>query len=230
MTAQTPATLPVSTTTPPPPLVLTGPLKCWLLDERSDEIAVQTIRKSPILAEQAKAQMPALRSEARRPATKEEVEGIISQRFPLFPQPARNLLEWAAWWADYHDALEGLTRFAIEAGMAAWVKSPEAEFMVRPGKLAELARTTAHVNPWVRAYRIAEKATAEEPKPLPAPSERPSAEEIRRLTAGVIEHLKSKDPFAKMRTKYTRPTPCASVDGAGISEEARALLAKQQAA
>lgn len=181
--------------------------------------------------------MPALKAAALRPATRDEIKRIVGQRFELFPQPKRDDGQWAAWWADYFDALEGLTPFAIEAGMAAWVKQPEAEFMCKPGKLVELARTTTGQNRWAKAHYRADMATrpavpyrepAPEKVPTP-PEERPSAEEVARVMADLNKKLADKDQWAKMKAKAGRPTPCAAVDNTGVSAEMRVLLQQRYA-
>lgn len=163
---------------------------------------------------------------ARRPANRKEIEAIIGQRFELFPQPKRDDGQWAAWWADYFDAMEGLTPAAVEAGMAAWVRSPDAEFLCKPGKLRELAMTVPNTNRWARACKRAEDATRE---PIPAPEpvkevERPPQEEVAALMAEFHAAMAGKDVFENMRSKYARPTPCARVDNTGVSAEMRAHL------
>lgn len=212
---------------------LSGPLTSWLLTERSDHVAVETIRKSPILREEAEAAIPALRQAALTPATEAQIRAIIGQRFALFPQPERTDGEWAAWWAAYFEALSDLTPFAIEAGMAAWVRSPDAEFMCKPGKLRELATTVPNENRWARAHKRATDATYVPPAPLPPPepedrSNRPCAEEIRAVMDDLKQKIADKDPWAKYKNKPPRPTPSARVDETGISQEMRAKLAEQR--
>lgn len=232
--ALTENTTPSSKTTPPPSPVLSGPIKCWLLDETSDQTAIKTIAASEILRREAEDVMPALKTAALRPATRDEIERIIGQRFELFPQPKRDAGQWAAWWADYVEVLDGLTPFAIEAGMAAWVRSPEAEFMVKPGKLAELAKTAPSQNRWAKAYYRAERATAPirdftdppQPKsPTPA-TDRPSPEAVAALMAEFHKVMQDKDPIAKMQLKR-KPPPCAKVDETGVSAEMRELWQRQ---
>lgn len=213
--------------------MLTGPLKCWLLDERSDHHAVSTIAKSPILQAEAKAMMPALRQAALAPATHDQIKAVIAQRFALFPQPQRNDGEWSAWWADYFDALDGLTPFAVEAGMAAWVRSPDAEFICKPGKLRELATTVPNENRWAKAHYRAELATRERtpftPEPEKPAEPKPAPEEIAEVMAAFKMTMEAKDPLLKMRSKFERPSPCARVDEAGVSPEMRELLARRYA-
>jgi len=171
--------------------------------------------------------MPALKAEALRPATHDQIKAVISTRFALFPQPQRNAQEWAAWWADYFDALDGLTPFAVEAGMGAWVRSADAEFMCKPGKLRELATTVPSDNRWAKAHYRAQKATAEAVKPeeparVSGPN--PTREEIADVMASFKMTMEAKDPLLKMRSKFERPSPCARVDNTGVSAEMRALL------
>jgi len=206
---------------------LSGPLSSWLLTERSDAVAVETIRRSPILVEEAKAAMPALRQAALAPASEAQIRAIIGQRFALFPQPERSDGEWAAWWAAYFEALADLTPFAVEAGMAAWVRSADAEFMCKPGKLRELATTVPSDNRWAKAHYRAQKATAEAVKPeeparVAGPN--PTREEIADVMASFKMTMEAKDPLLKMRSKFERPSPCARVDNTGVSPEMRALL------
>lgn len=223
-----PATPPDKPTTKPHGPALIGPLKCWLLDERSDEVAIRTIRASDILTRQAREAMPAIRAEAMRPATVDEIKAIVGSRFVLFPQPSRKDGEWSAWWADYIDALAGLTPFAVEAGMAAWVRSPEAEFMCKPGNLRELALKAPNENRWAKALYRAEAATRERRPPEPVKAiDRPSPEEVAAVMTEFHRVMQAKDPLAKIRTKGQRPTPCAMVDETGVSEEARAMLAER---
>lgn len=172
--------------------------------------------------------MPALREEALRAATAEQIKSVIAARFALFPPPQRNDQEWASWWADYFDALSDLTPFAVEAGMAAWVRTPDAEFMCKPGKLRELATTVPNDNRWAKAHMRAQKATYVAPKPEPVViedrSERPASDEIAAVMADFHRVMADKDPLAKLQAKR-RPPPQGKVDHGGVTAEMRALLA-----
>lgn len=174
--------------------------------------------------------MPALKEQALKPATEDQIKSIIGQRFVLFPQPQRNDGEWAAWWADYIDALSDLTPFAVEAGMAAWVKSPDAEFMAKPGKLRDLATTVPNENRWAKAHMRAQKATfvaapnvPEEPEDR---SDRPSADDIKAVMEPFLATMAEKDPWAQMQAKR-KPPPQGQVDDRGVTAEMRALLAQR---
>lgn len=168
-----------------------------------------------------------LRDAALATASHEQIKAVIANRFALFPQPQRNGQEWAAWWADYFDALSDLTPFAVEAGLAAWVRSPEAEFMAKPGKLRELATTVPNDNRWAKAHHRAQKATHVERKPEPVQPEdrgdRPDADQIAAVMADFHKVMADKDPIAK-RPKQ-RPSPQGRVDDRGVTAEMRALLA-----
>lgn len=209
---------------------LSGPLKSWLVAEASDRQAIETIRQSPLLRAEALQAIPALREAALTQATEDQIRQTIGTRFALFPQPKRDDGQWAAWWADYYDALRGLTPYAVEAGMAAWVRSADAEFMCKPGKLRDLAQTVPNENVWARAHMRAQTATRpapifppeEAPKP---PQERPSPEQMKAMLADFRQKMADKD-IRDIRPKR-RPSPQARVDETGISAEARALLARQ---
>lgn len=210
---------------------LSGPLKSWLVAEASDRQAIETIRQSPILQAEALQAIPALREAALTPATEDQIRQTIGARFALFPQPKRNDGEWAAWWADYYDALRGLTPYAVEAGMAAWVRSADAEFMCKPGKLRDLALSVPNENVWARAHMRATTAlrpsVADMPEqPEAKPVDRPTRDQMKVLMAEFHQRMTGKDTFRDIRAKR-RPSPQARVDETGISAEARALLARQ---
>lgn len=218
---------PATTTTIAAGLELTGPLKSWLLDEPSDQTAIQTIRGSAILSEQAREALPSLRAQALKSATPDQIKSIIGQRFALFPQPQRNDGEWAAWWADYLSALDGLTPYAIEAGMAAWVRNPDAEFMCKPGKLLELASTVPNQNRWARAHDRAKRATHIEPPAVAAPAEEAPKIPREDFAAMMTDFAKKMDakkvPQAQRRPRH--PTPAGTViEGRGMTPEMARLL------
>ena len=174
--------------------------------------------------------MPALRAVALRPASPDEIRTIIGSRFPTYPQPKRTEGEAAAFWADYFDALEGLTPAMVEAGMAAHVKDPKAEFLPKPGRLAELAKTTPTTGRFTRAYNRARSAVVASQKaaePKPVVEERPSPETVKAMVAETLAAL-AETPTAKAaaaRKKAQRPTPSAPLPaGSAMSAEMRAML------
>lgn len=94
-----------------------------------------------------------LRRRATQPSGPDGVKAVVGRRLALYPQTEMNPGEWGAWWADYFEALEDIPTVAVEAGMAAWVRRPESQFMPKPGQLRELAMNTP--NDADRAYNEA---------------------------------------------------------------------------
>lgn len=94
------------------------------------------------LREEARAALPALKAVAEHKAGEEGVRAVLGRRFALYPQPERDEGEWAAWWADYFDALADVPLPCLEAAMRAWVQKPDAQFMPKPGELRDLAFRT----------------------------------------------------------------------------------------
>lgn len=198
-----------------------------------------------MLAE-AKAVLPSLRSMATMPAGEEGVRRVIGSRRALFPQPERTPSESAAWWADYFDALAELPEGAIEAAMQAWVKLPEAEFMPKPGKLLELAKTTP--NRSIKAYERC-KAAVE----YTAPVERGkiSKEALAQMIAPIANKVRveptqaDKDRVKRMMREYIEqdekrkerakiigpelPSTAGPVDETGITPTMRAFLEAKRA-
>jgi hypothetical protein len=224
---------PATRTTAQAGLVLSKPLTFWLLEETSEAKATEVIGKSDILKAEIRQRLPEIRSEALKPATEDQIKGIIAQRFALFPQPVRNDSEWASWWADYMDALAGLTAPAIEAGMAAWVRSMDAEFMCKPGKLRDLAVNTPNNNRWARAHRIAVSATVEpikdHEKPKTERQERQSAEEVAAIMKDFHAVMKTKQPPEVQNRKAMKPIH-GPVDSQGITAEGRAIIERMREA
>ena len=186
---------------------------------------MKVISQSPVLTAEAERVMPALRTEALRPATQDEIRRIIGARFATFPQAKRTEGEAAMWWADYFDALESCTAAQIEAGMAAWVRDPRSEFLPKPGKLAELARTTDSAGKWTRAFYRAKRAVeaVRGQAALPKP-EGPKLDpvEVKRLADETAARLAMMAP--KPREIVRRDPPCAPVDETGVSDAMKAIL------
>jgi hypothetical protein len=91
-----------------------------------------------------------MREFAGRPAGLAGVEAALRPWFATYPQPQRSEEEWAAFWFGYTAVLEGFPEMALRGAMAAWAKRPDAEFLPKPGALAELAKATP-----TPAYRAA---------------------------------------------------------------------------
>lgn len=128
-----------------------------LLDlDGSDEQAAQVIASDLRLVAEVRQVLPVLSERAHRKAGADGVKAVIGGRFGTFPQPERSPGEWAAWWSDYIDVLADMPLAALEAGMRAYLRDPKAEFMPKPGKLLDLARTTPSktVQAYSRARRV----------------------------------------------------------------------------
>ena len=211
--------------------MLSKPLTSWLLDETSDEVAVRTIAASDMLRSETTMALPAIRIAALRPATHDEIKATIFSRFATYPQPQRDNGETAAFWADYYDALSDCTAAAVEAAMAAHVRDPASEFLPKPGRLAELARTTPNDGRWAKAFRRAKAATA--PKAVIREISDHDREAVKRQMTDLVADLEAKSVVKAeaMRGKARlRPTPSARVDAVGVSDEMRRLLISQGAA
>ena len=96
------------------------------------------IVSNPALYAEAKAALPALMERVKGGGVG-AVRDVIGRRLVTFPQPDRSDAEWAAWWADYFDALEDIPAQALEGGMKTWMQRPDAQFMPKPGELRALA-------------------------------------------------------------------------------------------
>lgn len=105
------------------------------------------------IATQAAGDLATLRAAATDLAGPDGVRRVVGRRLALYPQTEMNDGEWAAWWADYTDALGDMALSALEAGMAEWVRRPTSQFMPKPGELRALATSTQ--NPAQLAYAAA---------------------------------------------------------------------------
>jgi len=215
--------------------------------EPSGDRAVAEIARTPALRAEAERVLPALKDVATRPAGLEGVRRVIGSRRVLFPQPERTPAESAAWWADYLDALEHLPEGAIEAAMQAWVKLPEAEFMPKPGKLLELAKTTP--NRSIRAYERAKAAVEFKPEPTHErlspdkiaemvaplanrPRVEPSAADKERVRQQMREYIAADDAkkLAKKSASCDMKSTAGTTDETGITPQMRAIIEARNAA
>lgn len=177
------------------------------------------------------AALPAMERVIRHKAGDEGVRAVVGRRFALYPQPDRSDGEWAAWWADYFDALADLPMVALEAAMASWVRDPDSEFMPKPGKLRDLALHEPN-----HAMRLHERlqtiAYHREPAPPPPPREIPEVG-LKRIGAdhARIRELMAEYPKPERRQPYRRGFPAThgKVDEGGLTQEMRALMARRSA-
>jgi hypothetical protein len=193
-------------------------LRSHLLAGRSD--------LPPHLMAEAERSFPTIRAEATRSAAPEEIAGILAARFALYPQPTRTDAEWAAWWADYTNALDDLPPSAIEAGMAAYVKGPDSEFFPKPGRIRDLAKTTP--NPLAIACDGLRRNLERQHRQLQigrdAPPEPPAAKEsVRDMLASFHKAMADRAP-----AKRTLAPPISGpVDERGLTQAMRDHMAQK---
>lgn len=154
-------------------------LRLLLECESSADEAVSGILANPALHAEVRAALPALLARVGG-CGEDHVSKVVGRRLATYPQPERSDEEWTAWWSDYHDALSDLPAEALEAGMRAWVRRPDAEFMPKPGQLRELALKAGEPL-WTaasRARRAALTEVREPPKLAPVEERKAQAAEI----------------------------------------------------
>lgn len=206
--------------------------------EPNADRAILEIAKTPVMLEEAKRVLPALRDSATRPAGEAGVYRVIASRRALFIQPERTPQESAAWYNDYYETLEHLPESAIEAAMQAWIKLPEAEFMPKPGKLLELTKTTP--NRAIKAYQRCKAAVEYVPPrqidrvPLDLPTmakapHQPTQADKDRVKRMAREFIEA-DDARKKALKATKDIPpvSAPTDETGVSAGMRELLERQR--
>lgn len=219
--------------------MLSGGLTSLLHSEPDASRAAQRIANTPLMLAEAQDAYPAYHAAVKAPSGLDGVRRVIGSRFALFPQPQRDDAEFAAWWADYIDALEDVPEHALEAGMRVWIKRG-GQFMPKPGELRELAMTTP--SPKVDAlnrlrqamtfstipkgpvlqYRSREEIEAEAGKI--AEGQRLNRERVLSMAQETMAALKPAE-----RERPVRPAISAQVDPAtGVSPELKALVARQR--
>lgn len=220
-----------------------------LIEEAGSADAIEAIARSAVLVSEAARALPALQRAATEPAGYEGVKRVVGRRFALFRQPERSEGEWAEFWADYVDTVGHLPEGVIEAAMAAWVRQPDAEWLPKPGKLLELAKTTP--NRMIRAYERAKAAmdfkvtsssarltpgqVAEMIRPIgqSAPRVEPTQAEkdhVRRMCRQFIAQDDERRAAAAAKAKGSAPIPDTTgpADEKGLTPQMRQLLAKQR--
>lgn len=135
---------------------LSPDLKSLLGVEPCNLTAVSEITSRPALLAEVKAALPAIKANAMAPASHDDIRRIIGARFATYRQTERSEGEWALFWADYLAVLDGLSVTALEAAMDVILRDPTIEFLPKPAKIADLAKTTP--NKAVRAYGRAKGA------------------------------------------------------------------------
>lgn len=209
----------------------------------SADTSIALIAQSPALVDECLAVLPAFINAELRPASEAEIMEALGRRFALFPQPDRSDAEWSAWWGEYFDALDGLSLLSLEAGMRAWVREPDAEFMPKPGRLRELAKTAPVMESKI-CYRMKSVVRAYEQAQAIARTERcrlENLEPVEPTPEEIADDLAKKQMVAEYlvesrqrRREREAAKPKANfqqgrVDHTGITAELRAIMESQRA-
>ena len=223
-----PPAVPNSTPSKPLWTELSEPVRRLLNSPTRD--AVEQIATDPQALAEVRQALPRLRAWATQAASRDAIMAVLGRRFALFPQPDRSDSEWAAWWADYLEALAGQSEPAIEAAMAAYVKLHDSEFFPKPGRILELARATP--NTAGRALTNANLAIEYDSNPgnrTSAPgmytktdpeAEKRARDDIKRKTAECLANLGAQ---TKQKTVAVRANH-GKTDGTGITPALRAIM------
>lgn len=220
--------------TPLPASRPTWPELSTRLADCLEDRAVYRIADAPELVDELRRSLPAMLARRDHPAGHDGVKQTIGRRFALCPQPERSEGEWAAWWADYRDALETVPLVSLEAAMRTWVQRPESQFLPKPGELRALAldsvtregircQTASQALKHASEQQRHEEAfVAESPAWLHTEDERAA---VKKLVDEFLVQAKAraKAPPA-MRANHGK------TDEHGITAEMRELLARQRPA
>lgn len=194
-----------------------------LLDGSPD--GIEWIAQNRALLVETEAALPALQHVATVKAGRDGVKAVVGRRFALYPQPQRSDAEWAAWWADYFDVLEGVPLASLEAAMRAYVADPESEFIPKPGRLRELAFLTPCRS--LQRYQRARSAVAlaNTPQRLAGPPAEDSAK-VREMLA----EFKAKSMPSDTQKPAPMPSIAGKPDEGGLTPQMRDLMARRRGA
>lgn len=122
--------------------------------------------RSPALHAEAQRAYPLLKAHAA-PCGAHAVTRLLSELFPIYPQPDRSDREWVAFWQAYHEDLGDVPAEALRHAIKDYRQSEKAEFFPKPGPLRALALKRAEpiLKAAFRAKRCAESLPRHEPTP-----------------------------------------------------------------
>jgi hypothetical protein len=106
--------------------------------------AIRLIAINPTLRAEAERLLPRL-EEAKAPASREEIISVVMREMPAWGVSQKHAGEFGVTYASYADALEGLSLYAVEEGVARWNRAEGHEdlkmggFPPRPAQLFALA-------------------------------------------------------------------------------------------
>lgn len=128
----------------PAKAVLTGcspALSGLLAPSQSFLFAVDEIRKTPALHDEARAMLAELQV-INRPATAKEIIGELAPLVALFGVQDKGEDEWAAFWKIYIEDLGRYPRWVIAEAAKRYRRQKDADWFPRPGPLRDLCEDT----------------------------------------------------------------------------------------
>lgn len=218
-----------------------SPVLKWLLGpETNSHDGVSEVLRSPVLIEETRQALPSLQAAARQLAGEAGVREVIGKRFAIYPQPDRSPGEWAAWWSEYVASLGDLPWGALESAMRAWVKSPEAEFLPKPGRLRDMARQAPYQAAimYERASKVVMIASRREDERLAyekrqaeiaamrGPKSKEEVQSVKDMLADF--HARNAAKAEQMRSLTPNmPNTAGKTDAGGLTERMRAVMASR---
>lgn len=190
--------------------------------------------ESPALLAEAKAGLPALTTVATFPAGRAGVQRVLAKALVIYRMDMTEP-EWALWWDSYVDDLGDLSEAALEAGMKAHRLSQNAEFMPKPGRLRDLARTTPNrpTSMLERVQAALDRVEARESAARRAALQNEPQEPDRpRLTKTQVDEMLA-DYRAQMQVRRdaNRPAPVppqhGRTDERGVTHELRRIMSER---
>lgn len=161
-------------------------------DGRSDSRAgaIRLIAINPTLRAEAERLLPRLEA-AKAPASRDEIIAVVMREMPAWGVSPKHAAEWGVTYASYADALEGLSLYAIEEGVARWNRGEGHKdlsmggFPPRPAQLYLLANEGKR-ELYMAAYRAKlalEYVERQAPRQVPAEETAKVAEDFRALAS-----------------------------------------------
>jgi hypothetical protein len=177
-------------------------------DGRSDARAgaIRLIAINPTLRAEAERLLPRL-EEAKAPASRDEVISVIMREMPAWGVSQKHAGEFGVTYASYADALEGLSLYAIEEGVARWNKAEGHEdlkmggFPPRPAQLFALANE-GKLELYMAAYRAKlalEYVERQAPLPKSAEEQAANAAKIKEMMAAPARKFPPQPPGVTLR-------------------------------
>lgn len=152
---------------------------------------MRLIAINPKLRQEASEIGPILEA-AKRQADRDEIITVIMREMPAWGVGQKAAAEWGVTYASYADALEGLSRYAIEEGVVRWNRGEghttlgQGGFPPRPAQLAFLAKE-AQQELHMAAYRVKKALEYVETKSVEWTDERRAAEKQKAIEMGILK-------------------------------------------